>query len=431
MPNKMERFSQRARRVLSLAQEEAERLQHSYIGTEHLLLGLIREDGGVAARVLRELGVEQRRVEDLVERMTRAGGRTANRQLDLSPGAKKILVLAVDEARRMGHHYIGTEHLLLGLVRQTDGVAIDVLKRLNVSPEEVRRQVRRLLTESLVKPPSVAEVTEESDLGKFGLSVQHIIGRPAIDLLNQVTGDESVVALARLIFEEAKKHVHNQEATAHHLRLKALDLLLLLYEREGRPAAPAYKQDVDLLCDFLGEYDLPGATYRALLTFYEKTGQFSRAEDILFFWLQADRPDHLLVVEAGTALVQRLQQLPESVLRAGGLALEDLDRILQDLHALGKSRVDLAQTLAARYSALEPVEAVALGGSLASGVADKDSDIDLYVFLRADLPPQDRARIVSETTTPAAIDNSFWGPGDEWRDAETGIHVDVIFWSVA
>ena len=148
MPNKMERFTQRARRVLSLAQEEAERLQHNYIGTEHLLLGLMREEGGVAGRVLRDLGLEQRRVEELVERLTRATTRTPNTQLDLSPGTKRVLELAVDEARRMGHHYIGTEHLLLGLVRQSEGVAIDVLKRLGVSPEEVRRQTRRVLQES-------------------------------------------------------------------------------------------------------------------------------------------------------------------------------------------------------------------------------------------------------------------------------------------
>jgi ATP-dependent Clp protease ATP-binding subunit ClpC len=152
VPNKMERFTQRARRVLSLAQEEAERLQHNYIGTEHLLLGLMREEGGVAGRVLRDLGLEQRRVEELVERLTRATTRTPNAQLDLSPGTKRVLELAVDEARRMGHHYIGTEHLLLGLVRQSEGVAIDVLKRLGVSPEEVRRQTRRVLQESPAQP---------------------------------------------------------------------------------------------------------------------------------------------------------------------------------------------------------------------------------------------------------------------------------------
>jgi ATP-dependent Clp protease ATP-binding subunit ClpC len=149
----MERFTQRARRVLSLAQEEADRLQHNYIGTEHLLLGLMREEGGVAGRVLRDLGLEPRRVEELVERLTRASTRTGSQQAELSPGTKKVLELAVDEARRMGHHYIGTEHLLLGLVRQTEGVALDVLKRLGISPEEIRRQTRKVLQESPVQNP--------------------------------------------------------------------------------------------------------------------------------------------------------------------------------------------------------------------------------------------------------------------------------------
>jgi ATP-dependent Clp protease ATP-binding subunit ClpC len=149
----MERFTQRARRVLSLAQEEAERLQHGQIGTEHLLLGLMREEGGVAGRVLRDLDLEQRRVEELVNRLTDTGGRTTGGNLELSAGTKKVLELAVDEARRMGHHYIGTEHLLLGLVRQQDGVAIEVLRRLGVSPEDVRRQTRRVLSESPVQKP--------------------------------------------------------------------------------------------------------------------------------------------------------------------------------------------------------------------------------------------------------------------------------------
>ncbi|MCU0511520.1 MAG: ATP-dependent Clp protease ATP-binding subunit [Anaerolineae bacterium] len=157
MPNKMERFTQRARRVLSLAQEEAERLQHGQIGTEHLLLGLMREEGGVAGRVLRDLGLDPRRVEDLVIRLTDSGERKQGVNLELSTGTKKVLELAVDEARRMGHHYIGTEHLLLGLVRQQEGVAIDVLRRLGVSPEEVRRQTRRVLQESPVQSTTPAQ----------------------------------------------------------------------------------------------------------------------------------------------------------------------------------------------------------------------------------------------------------------------------------
>ena len=159
----MERFTQRARRVLSLAQDEAERLHHHQIGTEHLLLGLMREDGGVAGRVLRQLGLDLRRVEELVTRLSTSEGRSRSSQLDLSPGTKKVLELAVDEARRMSHHYIGTEHLLLGLVRQQEGIALDVLRRLGVSPEEVRRQTNKVLQES---PVQSAHRTQERHHGK-------------------------------------------------------------------------------------------------------------------------------------------------------------------------------------------------------------------------------------------------------------------------
>ena len=143
----MERFTQRARRVLSLAHQEAERMRHSYIGTEHLLLGLIREEGGVAGRVLRELGLEADRVQEIIERLT-GPGQYRGGKLDLSPGTQQVLEFAVDEARRMGHHYIGTEHLLLGMVRLNEGVAMDVLRKLGVSAEQIRRQTRRVLQES-------------------------------------------------------------------------------------------------------------------------------------------------------------------------------------------------------------------------------------------------------------------------------------------
>ncbi len=156
MPNKMKRFTQRARWVLSLAQEEAELMQHSYIGTEHLLLGLLREERGVAGHVLRDLGLDTRRVEELVERMSHAGQRTSNARLDLLPESKKVLELAVDEARRMGHHYIGTEHLLLGILRLNEGIGIDVLSRLNVSPEEIQRRLGQVLQASSSRVSSEA-----------------------------------------------------------------------------------------------------------------------------------------------------------------------------------------------------------------------------------------------------------------------------------
>ena len=150
MADKMERFTQRARRVLSLAHEEAERMHHNYIGTEHLLLGLIREEGGVAGRVLRELGLEPPRVKEMVERLTGIGRHSGGR-IELAPGTEQVLQLAVEEARRMGHHYIGTEHLLLGLVRQGEGVGLDVLRRLGVTPEQIRRQTRRILQETPIR----------------------------------------------------------------------------------------------------------------------------------------------------------------------------------------------------------------------------------------------------------------------------------------
>ncbi|MBE9478539.1 MAG: ATP-dependent Clp protease ATP-binding subunit [Chloroflexi bacterium] len=146
MADKMERFTQRARRVLSLAHEEAERLHHNYIGTEHLLMGLMREEGGVAGRVLRELGLETDRVKEMVERLTGVGRHTSGR-IELAPATEQVLQVAIEEARRMGHHYIGTEHLLLAMVRQGEGVGIEVLRRLGITPEQIRRQTRRILQE--------------------------------------------------------------------------------------------------------------------------------------------------------------------------------------------------------------------------------------------------------------------------------------------
>ncbi len=146
-----ERFTQRARRVLSLAQEEAERLNHSYIGSEHVLIGLLREEGGVAGRVLRELGLDVERVQQMVERLSGGSGtRTPFTKTELSPSTKRILELAIEEARRMGQHYISTEHLLLALARQNEGLAIDVLRKFGISAEQIRRQTKRMLKESPV-----------------------------------------------------------------------------------------------------------------------------------------------------------------------------------------------------------------------------------------------------------------------------------------
>ncbi len=146
MPSRFEKFSERARRVLSLAQEEAQRFNHNYIGTEHILLGLVRETEGVAARVLSNLNVELVKVRSAVEFIIGRGERPTPGEIGLTPRAKKVIELAVDEARRLNHHYIGTEHLLIGLMREGEGVAAGVLESLGVSLEKVREETNSIIT---------------------------------------------------------------------------------------------------------------------------------------------------------------------------------------------------------------------------------------------------------------------------------------------
>ncbi len=148
MADKFEKFTERARKVLTLAQEEAHRFNHNYIGTEHLLLGLVREGDGVAARVLANMGVQLPKVRSAVEFIIGRGDSMIVGEIGLTPRAKKVIELAVDEARRLNHHYIGTEHLLLGLVREGEGIAAGVLESLGVSLEKVRQQVMQVVSQS-------------------------------------------------------------------------------------------------------------------------------------------------------------------------------------------------------------------------------------------------------------------------------------------
>ena len=144
-PDRFAKFTERARSVLSLAQQEAQRLNHSYIGTEHLLLGLVREGDGVAAVALRDMGVELEKVRGAVEHIIGHGEHETSGEIGLTRRAKKVLEMAVDEAKRMGHRYIGTEHLLLGLMREGDGVAAGVLESLGITLERTRMQIVQTL----------------------------------------------------------------------------------------------------------------------------------------------------------------------------------------------------------------------------------------------------------------------------------------------
>src|SRR4051794_38079366 len=151
---RFDKFTDRARKVLTLAQDEAQRFNHNYIGTEHLLLGLVREGEGVAARVLENMNVELAKVRTAVEFIIGRGDRPVVGEVGLTPRAKRVIELAIDEARRLGHNYIGTEHLLLGLVREGEGIAAGVLESLGVNLDKVRHEVIRVLSQSSSAGPA-------------------------------------------------------------------------------------------------------------------------------------------------------------------------------------------------------------------------------------------------------------------------------------
>ena len=177
--NRFDKFTERARKDLSLAQEEAQRLQHHSIGTEHLLLGLVREGEGVAAKVLSNLGVDLTRVRSAIEFMIGRGDRVVLGEIGLTPGAKKVIELAVDEARRLNYHYIGTEHLLLGLVREGEGIAAGVLESLGVNLEKVRTQTIQVLSQPgiLQKMEVPPQLKQEFELPGERYQLQDPIGR--------------------------------------------------------------------------------------------------------------------------------------------------------------------------------------------------------------------------------------------------------------
>ncbi len=173
MADRFDKFTERARRVLTLAQEEAQRFNHNYIGTEHLLLGLVREGDGVAAKVLANLGVELNKVRSAVEFIIGRGDRSTMGEIGLTPRAKKVIELAVDEARRLNHHYIGTEHLLLGLVREGEGIAAGVLESLGVNLERVRAETTRILSQSVPQgaQPAGRATTRTPTVDQLGMDL--------------------------------------------------------------------------------------------------------------------------------------------------------------------------------------------------------------------------------------------------------------------
>jgi ATP-dependent Clp protease ATP-binding subunit ClpC len=171
MASRFEKFSERARRVLTIAQEEARNLNHSYIGTEHILLGLVREEEGVAARVLTNLGIGLSKVRSAVEFIIGRGEKPSAGETGLTPRAKKVIELAIDEARQMGHNYIGTEHLLLGLLREGEGVASSVLDSFGITLERARAETAHILTQGTPKARMPRTSSRTPALDQLGIDL--------------------------------------------------------------------------------------------------------------------------------------------------------------------------------------------------------------------------------------------------------------------
>ena len=141
----LEQFTDRARKVMALANREAQEMNHEYIGTEHILLGLVNDGNGVGANVLKNLGVDLCKVRQEVERLLKKGAEPTLGKLPQTPRAKSVIEFAIAEAQKLNHNYVGTEHLLLGLLREEEGVAAQVLMNLGVSLDEAREQVAGML----------------------------------------------------------------------------------------------------------------------------------------------------------------------------------------------------------------------------------------------------------------------------------------------
>src|SRR6202789_4671165 len=162
-----ERFTEKAIKVIMLAQEEARRLGHNFVGTEQILLGLIGEETGVAGKAIKSMGVHFKDARVEVEKIIGRGSGFVAVEIPFTPRAKRVLELSWDEARQLGHNYIGTEHLLLGLVREGEGVAARALENLGVDPSKIRGEITKLLgVETSVAPAK--ERTKTPTLDSYG-----------------------------------------------------------------------------------------------------------------------------------------------------------------------------------------------------------------------------------------------------------------------
>ena len=253
-----ERFTDRARRVVVLAQQEARRLDHNYIGTEHILLGLITEGQGVAARALESLGVNLEAVRQQVEEIIGRGQQAPSGHIPFTPRAKKVLELSLRESQQLGQEYIGTEHILLGLIREGDGVAAQVLVRLGADLNRVRQQVIQLLHGHQAEEPVPAASAERERRLLVKKSRLEAVEQRLTALEQRVgTGPETSdldeqIAQVRREKESAIDSQDFEEATSLRNREKELLASKAARERQwaaGHPALPVLAERVQQLAN--------------------------------------------------------------------------------------------------------------------------------------------------------------------------------------
>jgi hypothetical protein len=202
-----ERFTDRARKVMALANQEAQRFNHEYIGTEHILLGLVKEGSGVGANVLRELDIDLRRIRVEIEKIVKSGPDMITMgKLPHTPRTKKVLAYAVEEAALMNHNYVGTEHLVLGLIREQDGVASQVLQNLGVKLEELRETVLNLLGFGHTDVATVAQKIHADDgLAALRMEVDQAIRNADYELAAQLRDKLTALQKAEEKYGETRR----------------------------------------------------------------------------------------------------------------------------------------------------------------------------------------------------------------------------------
>ncbi len=218
-----ERFTDRARKVIQLANQEAQRFNHEYIGTEHILLGLVKEGAGVAANVLKNLNVDLRRVRLEVEKIVQSGPDMVTMgKRPQTPRAKKVIEYAVEESRALGHDYVGTEHLLLGLLREQLGVGAQVLMNLGVGLQGVREEVLGLLGQGAADREHVRRPPPENPLQEVGgVTEAAVKALRELDALIERLQQEKEEAIAEQDFDKAA-HLRDE---FDRLRKKITDMM--------------------------------------------------------------------------------------------------------------------------------------------------------------------------------------------------------------